>query len=123
MFQAASSDPSALLDFVLNELESQLQEQVGAFLGTGGAQKLLRTSAFRETRQKQLPAQTNVRVVPTDESYPTIASLVQAMEARRDAAENLARKRILEKEIDFLMACNRAIEESLTSGVARIMAK
>merc|ERR1711924_457120 len=84
---------------------SQLQENVG-------------TLSFRQS-----PAQTNVRVVPTDSSYPTVASMVQGMEQRRDAAESLVHKRILEKELDFLMACNSAIEEGLQGGVARIMAK
>merc|ERR1712080_340594 len=98
-------------------------EQVGSLLGTSGASKLLRAPAFKERRYEQLPAQTNVRVVPTDDTYPTVASMVQGMEKRRDAAESLAHKRILEKELDFLLACNRVIEEGLSSGIARMMAK
>lgn len=118
MLQSAMGDADALMNFVANELQAQLQDQVGAILGTASSKKMQATPSFRQS-----PAQTNVRVVPTDSSYPTVASMVQGMEQRRDAAESLVQKRILEKELDFLMACNSAIEEGLQGGVARIMAK
>ncbi len=68
----------------------------------------------------QLPAQTNVRV-KADAAFPTIASLVQDMESRRDTAESLAAARILELELKLLQSENDMIKASLQAAVGRIL--
>lgn len=123
MVESAIGDSRALLTFVLDELQVQLQAQVGALLGKTKSAKLVGSAALREERAGQLPLQTNVRTVPSDVTFPTVASMVQGMESRRDIAEKLERRRLLEKELDFLMACNSAIAEGLNGAIARIMAQ
>jgi len=123
MFESALEDLKALSSFVMKELEVQVHDQVNGIVGGTAQTAMLRSSAFLEDRSRQLPAQSNIRAVPTDMKYPTVASMVQDMESRRDISENLARKRILEKEIDFLMDCNDAINNGLKTAVARILAQ
>merc|ERR1711988_152319 len=96
---------------------------MGSIAGTGVASFTKKTAMAFLERGKQLPAQANVHVMPTDASYPTVSSMVQGLEARRDIAENLERKLILDKQLDLLMACNRAIEEGLGAAISRILAQ
>jgi len=116
MLESARGEAQALVDFVINELQAALQERVGAFLGGSSVATKAVSPALRQHRYKQLPAQANVRVVPSGANYPTVSSMVQAMEARRDIAEELERRSILERELDLLTACNKAIEETLKQG-------
>lgn len=118
LFETAVGEFSALTTFVVNELEAQIDSHISSIAGTSVA-----SPSFLEQREKQMPAQANVRVMPTDVSYPTVSSMVQGLEARRDIAENLERKLILDKQIDLLAACNSAIEEGLKAAVSRVLAQ
>jgi len=75
VFESAFAEVRALTDFVVNELEVQIQRNVNSIVGS-------RALTFRQ--QQSLPSQSNVRVVPTEAGYPTVASMVQDMEVRRD---------------------------------------
>jgi len=123
MFDSAVGEPSALTAFIVSELEAQIQAHIDRIATAGTLVSKQGVPVFLEGRAEQLPLQANVRVVPTDTNYPTVASMVQGMEARRDIAENLARRRILEKDLDFMMACNHAVEEGMGAAIARIMAQ
>lgn len=123
MIESALEDLKALSNFVIKELEVQVHDQVNDIVGATSQTGMLKSFAFLQGRAMQLPAQSNIRAVPTDTKYPTLASMVQEMETRRDVSENLERKRILEKEIDFLMDCNNAIKDGLQAAVARILAQ
>lgn len=120
VLESAVSEVGALREFVLNELQAQLQEHVAQLLGKSASVKKVHALSLRQARFKQLPSQPNVRVVPTDGSYPTVTSMVQGSQYRRDIAEELERQQILENELDFLMACNSAIEKALKAAVNRI---
>jgi len=111
IFETALAEVKSLTDFILSEFEVQIQRQINGAIGT-------RATSFLQ----ELPAQANVRVVPT-EGYPTVGSMAQEMEVRRDLTENLERKRVMEKCIDFIMACNGAAEGALKTAVARILAQ
>jgi hypothetical protein len=123
MFETVSGEVSALSSFVVNELEAQLQTQVAAAAGTKALLRRRKSPMFLQSMSKRSPSQANVRVMPTDLAYPTVSSMVQDMEAKRDIVETLERKRILEKELDFLEACNHEIEEGLRAAVSRILAQ
>lgn len=123
MFESAFGDLTALSNFVLNELEVQIQNHVSAIRGASDVNQHLRATNFLGERFTQLPSQSIFRVVPSDVQYPTLISMVQDMEARRDISENLEVKLIIEKEIDFLMLCNTAIAEYLHTAVNRILSQ
>lgn len=122
MFQSALGEVKSLTDFMINELEAQLHVHLDP-LGVSRAFTQRQSASFLEHEEAQLPAQSHVRIVPNDVAYPTVESMVQAMETRRDTTENLARQRVFEKELDFLMVCNRAMEEGLRSAVDRALAQ
>lgn len=122
MFEEAHAEVQSLSALVLSELEVQLKRQIDGVVGVVSQGKVGSTS-FLQNSPESLPSQANVRVLPTDERYPTVLEMVQDMQLRRDVAENLERKRILEKSIDFLIACNGAAESALHTAVARILAQ
>lgn len=124
MFENAVGEFNALVTFVVNELEAQIESHIDSIAGSS-AMALThhkKVPALLE-RSEQIPAQANVRVVPTDVTYPTVSSMVQGLEARRDIAESVERKFILDKQLDLLMACNSAIEEGLGVAISRILAQ
>jgi len=113
MFEQVSSDWQGLTDTVVNELEVQLQRNINACLGgrlRGKAAGLL-----------QMPDQIKVHVKTPEASYPTISSLVQDMEQRRDTSERLGMARTLELELKLLKAENDMIKDSLRLSVERIV--
>lgn len=122
MFQAAFGEVRSLIDFVVNELEAELHSH----LDTLAISQTLRHrsgAGFLEDATRELPTQTHIRIAPADMAYPTVESMVQAMENRRDTTEHLVQQRILEKELDFLRLCNHAMEDGLKSAVDRLLAQ
>merc|ERR1711908_125363 len=103
MFEQVSAEMSALTDAVVEELEAQLASHVnGILLGRGGSTKQNVSPAAAFLEKARTPAQANVRVVPSRTEYPTVESLVQDMEARRDISERLERARMLDVELKLL---------------------
>jgi len=118
----AIAEMGELTKIVVAELEKQLQLQIEPWLVGSGS--LLRSEARQIPGSPEgLPKQLNVRVGASDVPYPTIASLVQDMETRRDTAENLLRQRILELELKLLKAENVMIKDALNAAVGRVLAQ
>lgn len=121
MFETAVAEFSALTAFVVNELEAQIDSHINSIAGASST--LLANRREASAFLQQIPAQANVRVVPADVAYPSVSSMVQGSEDRRDIAENVERKLILDKQLDVLRACNSAIEEGMGAAVSRILAQ
>lgn len=99
-----ASEMKGLTDVVVHELESQIRGHVDACLGRaeGNSNSFL-----------QLPKQTNVRVRAPSVSFPSISSMVQELEARRDANENSETAQVLELQMKLLRGENDMVEEAL----------
>jgi len=122
MLDVAVAEMGELTKIAVAELEKQLQLQLEPWLVGSGS--LLRSEAHQVPGSPEgLPKQLNVRVGASDVPYPTIASLVQDMETRRDTAENLLRQRILELELKLLKAENVMIRDALNAAVGRVLAQ
>ena len=96
MFEQATAEMKDLTQVVLSELENQLQLSVNTLLGRvraaakpGAASASFLGGAARQSPEG-LPKQLNVRVGAADVAFPTISSLVQDMESRRDASSSLS---------------------------------
>jgi hypothetical protein len=122
MLDVAIAEMGELTKIAVAELEKQLQLQIEPWLVGGGS--LLHSKVHQIPGSPEgLPKQLNVRVGASDVPYPTIASLVQDMEARRDTAESLLRQRVLELELKLLKAENVMIKDALDGAVGRVLAQ
>ena len=101
-----------LVDIVVGELSSELsalkhRRSTASGLGFLGSRKAAGVL--------------DVRFLPPESPFPTIAGLVQAMENRRTASEDAIRQRIAELELKLLQALNamvaKALRHHLASGV------
>merc|ERR1712118_629518 len=101
MFDQALGDMATLTSTALTEF----QETMKASLKTS----FLQTSNSKEG---------NVKVVESDIPYPTVASMVQDMETRRDRSETLAKAKITELKLSLLKALNEMIRSKLTNGIS-----
>lgn len=120
MLDTAVAEMGELTKIVIAEVEKALQLQLEPWLVSSGS--LLHVRAKQIPGYPEgLPKQLNVRVGASDVPYPTIASLVQGMESRRDTAENLIRQRVLELELKLLKAENAMIKEALDAAVGRVI--
>jgi len=122
MLDVAIAEMGELTKIVVAELEKNLQLQLEPWLVGSGSLLRLRAQQIPGSPEG-LPKQLNVRVGASDVPYPTIASLVQDMESRRDTAENLVRQRILELELKLLKAENVMIKDALNAAVGRVLAQ
>jgi len=131
LFKQAISDMRDLTRVVATELQEQIQEHLAAYIsephvaGAGGNRQgvtgFLGDGIHRDGLERSSPDQANVRVLTPKNPYPTTATLVQGMEARRDSSEDLARARILELEMKFLEAINDMAYASCSSAVKRVL--
>lgn len=112
-FEQAKRDFDAAVDFFLRELESQIQTEVNKCVGSTptGLRGFARS-----------PQQANVRVVASESAYPTIESLVQAMEDRRDASEKRDALQILNMQLQLFELGNAMAKEALSHAIERISA-
>merc|ERR1719326_2091636 len=73
--------------------------------------------AFLSARQPVLPSgpqlTTNVRVMASEEPFPTIAAMVEDLERNRDSSEATIRTRMLELELKLLQAENSLVQERI----------
>lgn len=117
LFEQACAEMQGLTNIVLHELGAQLHSHFAAFQRAGGH------TAFFQTQQKDaLPSTANVRIAASSEPFASVADMVEAMEAKRDTAEHLVEKSILELEIKLLEAENKMIKEKLGTAVQKISA-
>ena len=120
MLDQAISEMGEVTDVVVAELKKGLQQHMGAVLTPVAALPGARSFLERAERGASVaaPAESlatpmNVRVGTSEVPYPTIGSLAQDMETRRDAAERLERAKILELILKLLEAENEMIKDAL----------
>lgn len=134
IFRQAVSEMRALTQIVQSEVEAQITRHANNFLHTarygfdGGHSTFpskVTSAGFLSASQPVLSSglqlTTNVRVRAGEEPFQTVAALVEDLERRRDASEELIRKRLLELELKLLQAENNLIADHLGSWVARIL--
>jgi len=119
LLEQAVSEMQGLTDIVLNELGAQIQAHAVSLKATAKHAAFLAVS--QQESSKALPAQANVRV-ESGAAFPTIASMVQAMESRRDNAESQEASAVLELELKLLQEENAMIKTALGAAVQRIAA-
>jgi hypothetical protein len=107
-------------DFFQREFENQIQLQVNACVGIAKASLSKRAKVFRGFTR--LPKQVNVRVVASDIPYPTVSSMVQDMETRRDISERLLGLKALNMQLELLKIGNEMAKDTLTRAINRVMA-
>lgn len=127
-FESAAADTRALTTFFISEVEGQLQAQVNAIKGFLRRRSIARgflRAAERNSRKaiRALPKQANIQIVTSDVPYPTVASLVQDMQSRRDVTENLATAKVLDMQMNMLKAANLMLKEALSDAIPRILVK
>ena len=76
----------------------------------------------KETLDKSdgFPLEANVKVVTANVPYPTLQSLVQNLEARRDISEGLAKAQALSMYMRLLEFENQLVEAALNTLVAKV---
>merc|ERR1712061_772701 len=107
----------ALKKLALKTLAEQIREAVRKVSAPGAAQTLSFLAASQSKQASRLPETTNVRVSASDEAFPTIADLVEDLEARRDVAETKGKAMILAMELNLLQELNAAMENELSSQI------
>lgn len=122
VFQQACQEMQGLTDIVLDELAAQLQLRSSVFVAHARSAALRPSIATPATAFLAVSKRANVRVVASDEPYPTVSQLTQDMEMRRDAAEAVGRRRILELELKLLEVENGWIRDGLREAIQRISA-
>lgn len=108
-----------MTDVVVKRLKAELQAQLATLLERPSARDGV---AFLAMAVKELPQQVNVRVVPSKYPFPTILSLVEDMEKRRDLSEDLITARIKQLLLQLLEDENEMIVEALGKNMARVAA-
>lgn len=126
-FEQVQAETQSLSDLVMRELESQIGHHLDSLLGRAGiVLQVGRVAGFTGISQNRgdgIPEQANVRVVASDVPYPTVSSLVQDMETRRDTSENLERAKIVKMQLELLKAENAVAKDALSHSVTRILAQ
>jgi len=132
MTEQATAEIEGLVDLVTTELEAQLDIQASAMLnpsGQGAAKTRVKgflqktsatTSGGMSSDSHQLMA--NVHVVPAEIPFPTIDSLVQDMEKRRNVAETLEQNKIAKTKLLVLQAANAVAKRALDNAVVQLIA-
>merc|ERR1711953_1122476 len=115
MLDKAEQDMRGLADAVLNQVETELRQQLDASVGRLSQVSLL------ETNSSQMPMQANVRIAPSANLYPTVVGLVQNMESRRTAAEKLLGAKILQLNMQLLRELNVIVADALEAAMERIV--
>merc|ERR1712083_1217206 len=117
MFEQACAEMQGLTDIVLHELGAQLHAHSAALRHSN------RRARFLQTYQSdKLPKTANIRIAASSEPFARVADVVEAMEVKRDDAETLGRKHILELELKLLEAENKMIKDALANAAQKILA-
>ena len=73
------------------------------------------------SEQRFSPPELDVRFSSSSEPFPTIAGLVEAMEARRDASEDQVKRRILAAELRYLRTANELVRDACQAAVNQLL--
>lgn len=126
-FGQAVEEMKMLTKIVAMEAEAEITSEVNRLAAAQGhttnAKSLGHAASFLEqpvqSSGPQLTA--NVRVGASAEPFPTISSMVEGLERKRDAIEESSRKRIEELQLQLLHAENAILEETLQGWVQHIL--
>jgi len=118
-FQQVLDAMGEVTNVVVERLRAELQTQLASLLNVSNAKS---GTSFLATSVKELPQQVNARVVPSKFLFPTILSLVEDMEKRRNLSENLIMVRIKQLFLQLLKDENEMIAEALGKSVQRVVA-
>ena len=117
--RAAQED--ALISQGVRELQLLVDIVVGELSSALAAVKLPQpvSSALGFLQSSKAADILDVRFLPPDEPFPTVAGLVRAMESRRAESEQTVRQHIAEIELKLLHALNSMVESALRQRLAR----
>ena len=105
-----AKDMQLLIDIVVGELSLELSAFTKAKSASSG-------SGFLESRR--VVSDLDVRFLPPERPFPTIADLVRAMEDHRAESENMVRQRIAELQLKLLQSLNSIVERTLRTRFAK----
>jgi len=125
LFEEAAREVRRLGEYVVHELEEQLQRQVRE---AERATRISTPSSFLQGRAQGHqdvealdrplpPPELDVRLSASSVPFPTIAGLVGAMEGRRDASEEHVKQQILAAELRYLHAANGLVRDACRAAV------
>jgi len=131
LYVEAKDEMTKLTKIVETEAEAEITKLVNVFVhaqkyGLGASPGgLMEGTQFLALGQpvvsSGLQLTTNVRVMASDEPFPTVASMVEDVERKRDAGEGLQRTRLLELELQLLQAENEILSDRLRGWVEHIL--
>lgn len=134
IFKQAILEMAALTQVVESEVEAQVAQHVNNFVhsvrsssGAGFPAFFLKPrsttflSASEPVLASGLPLTTNVRVMAAEQSFHTVASMVEDLERKRDAGEGLVRTRLLELELKLLRAENDLVSDRLGAWIEKVL--
>lgn len=132
MFREAEAEMGSLVQIVANEVEAQVTQQINGLVHAMKFGSVARSSnpgpkaaTFLQSRQPVLPSgpqlTTNVRIMASDEPFPTVGAMVEDMERRRDMGEAAIRTRVLEMELKLLKTANAIIQDRLDKWTSHML--
>lgn len=132
LFMEAEDEMEMWTQVVEIAAEAEITQEVNAFIraqkygsSASAGELLTRGRATKFLGQPVSPSgpqlSTNVRVAASDEPFPTIESMVEDLERKRDVGEGFLRTRMLELELQLLQAENAIISERLRGWVEHIL--
>ena len=110
LISQGAKEMQLLVDIVVGELSSELSAFTKAKSASSG-------SGFLESRK--VVGDLDVRFLPPEKPFPTIADLVRAMEDHRAESENMVRQRIAELQLKLLQSLNSIVESTLRTRFAK----
>ena len=121
-FEAAIAEMSRLTDIVVATVESDISALLKASLSRGKLSKpvgFLQLGKGTHDHGVGSPVEANVRVVGTSVPYPTVQSLVDSFEVRRDISEEFGKAQALSMYQKLLEFENMLVDSALTTLVAK----
>lgn len=121
-FEAAVADMSRLTDMVVATVESETSAVVTASSLPGSLSRsanFLQLGDIARDRGIVDTTEANVRVVGASVPYPTIQSLVDSLEARRDISEDLGKAQVLTMYLKLLEFENMLVDSGLKAFVLK----
>ena len=110
LISQGAKEMQLLVDIVVGELSSELSALTKAKSASSG-------SGFLESRS--VVGDLDVRFLPPERPFPTIAGLVRAMDDHRAESENNVRQRIAELQLKLLQSLNSIVESTLRQHLAK----
>jgi len=121
VFSQAAKDLKDITDVVLKELAACLLFKLRSFFSPRRISKIKPVGFLEQTGSAaEAPQMVNVRVTNSVHGFPTVATLVQALELDNDTGISKDEQQILKLMTDSLMFHNSVIEQSLKQIVGNL---